>query len=147
MIVINYPEHDFRIRQEDGGEFIFDEFRKRWVRLSPEEWVRQNFLHYITTIKKYPSSLIAVEREIMLGELKKRFDILVYNEQHQPWMMIECKAMDVALSEDVLNQVLRYSISVPANYLIITNGTYTIGWEKKNGALSILNDLPEWSTK
>lgn len=144
MIRIDYPPHDFRIRKEPETEFIFDEFRKRWVRLTPEEWVRQNFLQYLSQVKKYPLSLIAVEKEIMLGELKKRFDILVYDQRHQPWMMIECKAMEVELSEEVLQQVLRYSITIPAPYLIITNGSYCAGWQKVNGQLAEQSALPDW---
>lgn len=144
MIRIDYPTPEFRIKKEKEVEFIFDEFRKRWVRLTPEEWVRQNFLNYLVQVKKYPASLIAVEKEIVLGELKKRFDILVYNQQHEPWMMVECKAMDVVLSEDVLQQVLRYSITIPATYLIITNGSFCAGWKKINGKLVEQNILPVW---
>ncbi len=147
MIQIDYPGQDFRTRKEAESDFIFDELRKRWVKLTPEEWVRQNFLRYLIQVKNYPQSLIAVEREIALGELKKRFDILVFDHGHKPWMMIECKAMSVALSEDVLAQVLRYSISVPAPYLVITNGAYTTGWQKVERALKLLDELPDWETR
>ncbi len=102
MIKIEYPEYIYKIREEAGKELIFDVLRKSWVRLTPEEWVRQNFLQYLVLVKKYPSSLIAVEKELMLGELKKRFDILVYDFNHRPWMMVECKAMEIALDEKVL---------------------------------------------
>ena len=89
MIKIQYPKFDFRIKKEDGKEWIFDEFRKQWVRLTPEEWVRQNILQYLVQVKKYPASLIAIEKEITLGELRKRFDILIYRDA-KPWMIIEC---------------------------------------------------------
>ena len=145
MIQIDYPGQDFRTRKEAETDFIFDELRKRWVKLTPEEWVRQNFLRYLIQIKNYPPSLIAIEKEIVLGELKKRFDILVYDLGHKPWMMVECKAMSVALSEDVLAQVLRYSISVPAPYLVITNGAYTTGWQKVE--LRLLSELPDWEKR
>ena len=147
MIQIDYPGQDFRTRKEAETDFIFDELRKRWVKLTPEEWVRQNFLRYLIQVKNYPQSLIAVEREIVLGELKKRFDILVFDLDHKPWMMVECKAMSVALSEDVLAQVLRYSISVPAQYLVITNGAYTTGWQKVERELKLLTELPDWQTR
>ena len=78
MLVINYPEPNFRIKTEDGKEYIFDSFRKKWLLLTPEEWVRQNFVQYLTQVMHYPASLVALEKEIWLGELKKRFDILVY---------------------------------------------------------------------
>lgn len=142
MIKIIYPEQKFKIREEDGKEVIFDDMRKMWVRLTPEEWVRQNFLRYLIIIKGYPSSLIAVEKEIYLGELKKRFDILVYNAAHQPLMMIECKAMEVALDENVFHQVLRYNISVPVRFLVITNGKYMIVFERTSTGLETLDELP-----
>ena len=72
MIIINYPEQDFRIKKEEGKESIFDKLRKKWIILTPEEWVRQNFIKYLVGIKKYPSSLIATEKELKLGELKKK---------------------------------------------------------------------------
>ena len=129
MVVINYPEPDFRIKKENGKEFIFDALRKKWIMLTPEEWVRQNFVQYLLQEKKYPASLIAMEKEIRLGELKKRFDILVYDNNHQPWMMIECKAATIKLDDAVLQQILRYNITIPVPYIIITNGNLTYGWQ------------------
>ena len=119
--------------------------RKRWVPLTSEEWVRQNFIQYLLQEKKYPSSLIAVEKEIKLGELRKRFDILVYDKEHRPWMMIECKGREIILNESVLEQVLRYNISVPVNYLIITNGNHSIGWVRENNSFNLIEDLPSFS--
>ena len=118
MIKIEYPPYQPKIKEDAGKEFIFDEFRKRWVLLTPEEWVRQNFLQYLTQIKKYPASLIAIEKEIKLGELKKRFDIVVYDAQTKPWMIVECKEMNVALDKAVLDQVLRYNIALNVPYLV-----------------------------
>ena len=144
MIKIEYPIHDFKMRNQNGKEFIFDELRKLWVRLTPEEWVRQNFLQYIIKVKKYPSSLIAIEKEILLGELKKRFDILVYDDHHKPWMMIECKAMQIHLDENVLYQVLRYNISVPVPFIVITNGKFMAGFDRRVKDIQILNELPDF---
>lgn len=144
MIRIDYPQHDFRTKTERDHDWIFDEWRKRWVRLSPEEWVRQNFLQYLVKVANYPASLIAVEKEIKLGEMRKRFDILVYNDRHLPWMLIECKAMEVNLSEDVLSQALRYSITVPASFILITNGHFCAGWEKTEDRLQPLQNMPPW---
>lgn len=142
MISITYPAYRFRIKAENGREFIFDEWRKLWVRLTPEEWVRQNFLQYLVGVKAYPASLIAVEKKIQYGELSKRFDILVYDASHVPWMMIECKAMEVTLNEKVLHQVLRYNMSVPVTYLVITNGVFVAAFERNASGLHPLNDLP-----
>ncbi len=146
MIKIDYPGLPFRIRREDNKEVIFDEIRKLWIALTPEEWVRQNFIQYLTTVRKYPAALIALEKKIMMGEMVKRFDILIYNNGHRPWMMVECKSMDVALTPDVLNQVLRYNIAVPVNYLVITNGTGCMGFSKENKQLVPLEKLPEWES-
>src|SRR5688572_10180377 len=110
MIKIDYPAHEFRMKLENNREMIFDELRKTWLRLTPEEWVRQNFICYLIYSRNYPSSLVALEKKFMVGEMTKRFDILIYNKDHRPWMMVECKSKDVSLNEDVLNQVLRYNI-------------------------------------
>lgn len=143
MIAIHYPEFDFKIKNEGSGKLIFDRLRKKWIVLTPEEWVRQNFVEYLLTVKKFPAALIAIEKEIQLGELKKRFDLLVYDPDHKPWMLIECKAMDVKLDDAVLEQVIRYHGAVPVAYLIITNGTYCFGYFKKGGTLIPVSEIPD----
>jgi hypothetical protein len=142
-MVITYPAPNFKIKQEEEKEFIFDEFRKIWVRLTPEEWVRQNFLQYLVQEKKYPASLIAVETEIRLNDLRKRCDIIVYKESI-PWMIVECKEMNVGLDESVLQQVLRYNISIPSVYLVITNGNTTNAWLLSEGKAEQIPELPYW---
>ena len=142
MIKIEYPPYQPKIKEENGKEFIFDEFRKRWILLTPEEWVRQNFLQYLTQVKKYPASLIAIEKEIKLGELKKRFDIVVYDGETKPWMVIECKEMNVPLDKTVLDQVLRYNISMNVPYLVITNGNYCMAFLVKDNELAAVDALP-----
>ena len=144
MIQVNYPEPVFRFKEENGKEMIFDFIRKQWLLLNEEEWVRQNFIQFLVQELKYPLQLIAVEKEIQLGELKKRFDILVYDREHRPWMLIECKAGEITLDEKVLHQVLRYNISMPADFLIITNGHFTYAWEKRNGELKEIQQMPLW---
>lgn len=145
MIQLQYPEPDFRIKEEGGKHYIFDNIRKSWVMLTEEEWVRQNILAYLIRVLHYPSTLIAIEKEIQLNDLKKRFDILVYNKKHQPWMMIECKEPKVPLSEEVLQQVLRYNMSMPVEYIVITNGDGMMGWRKKERELKEVSKLPELS--
>jgi hypothetical protein len=142
MIKIEYPAYQPKIKKEDDKEFIFDEIRKRWVMLTPEEWVRQNFLQYLIQIKKYPASLIAVEKEIKLGELKKRFDIVVYDSNTKPWMIIECKEMNVKLDKAVLDQVLRYNITLHVPYLVVTNGSYCMALHVKDNAMTEIDSLP-----
>jgi hypothetical protein len=146
MIAINFGEPHFKRKVEGGKEYIFDAIRKTWLLLTEEEWVRQNFVAYLINELHYPASLIALEKMLLLNDLKKRFDVLVYNAQHQPWMMVECKAPSVPLSENVLQQVLRYTISIPVTYIIITNGDKTVGWKKVENELVLLNELPKWDT-
>lgn len=142
MIKIGYPPYQPKIKEEGGKEFIFDAFRKRWVVLTPEEWVRQNFLQYLTQVKKYPASLIAIEKEIKLGELKKRFDIVVYDGDTKPWMIVECKEMNVALDKTVLDQALRYNIALQVPYLVITNGSYCMALQLKDNTMKEIDMLP-----
>ena len=144
MISIDYPAYPFRTKEEEGKKYIFDELRKAWLKLTDEEWVRQNFIQYLLQVKKYPAALIAVEKEIKLGELKKRFDILVYDSDHRPWLMVECKGMNIPLKDDVLQQVLRYNIAVPVQHLIITNGYFCAGFTRQEGKLQPLNTLPDF---
>ena len=143
MIKIEYPPYQPKIKEENGRELIFDEFRKRWIVLTPEEWVRQNFLQYLTQTKKYPASLIAVEKEIKLGELKKRFDIVVYDKNSKPWMIVECEELNVSLDKSVLDQILRYNISLDVPYLVITNGSYCMALQLNENLMQAIGVLPD----
>jgi hypothetical protein len=143
MIKIEYPEPRFRTKLEDGKQWIFDEFRKRWIQISPEEWVRQNFLQWLVQMKGIPASLIAVEKEIKVGELRKRCDIVVYKSSI-PWIIVECKEMDVKLDDAVIKQILNYNISLRVQYLIITNGSDTFAFELKNGDIQMLKEIPNF---
>jgi hypothetical protein len=144
MVKIQYPAHHFKLKKENDREMIFDELRKTWLKLTPEEWVRQNFIRYLADSMKYPSSLIALEKKVMVGEMTKRFDILVYNKRHEPWMMIECKSPDISLKENVLAQVLRYNIALPVIYLVITNGLQCMVFEKRSAQLIEKDELPQF---
>ena len=144
MIKIEYPPYQPKIKKENGREFIFDEARKRWVVLTPEEWVRQNFLQYLIQVKKYPAPLIAVEKEIRLGELKKRFDVVVYDKNWNPWMIVECKEMDVPLDKAVLDQALRYNMTMQVQYIVITNGNYCMAIKTEGAQMTEVNELPEF---
>ena len=142
MIALKFSEPAFRIRKENEKVSIFDAIRRIWLPLTEEEWVRQNFVQYLVDVMNYPSAFIAIEKEIKLNDLKKRFDLLIYDRYHKPWMLVECKSPSTHLTESVLQQVLRYNMSVPVSFLIITNGSYTYGWEKAGGGLRELNALP-----
>lgn len=145
MIDVHYPKPEFRIKTENGDQYIFDQIRKGWLLLTEEEWVRQNFIGYLTKQLQYPSTMIALEKEIKLHDLKKRFDILIYDAKHKPWMLVECKASHIELTENVLQQILRYNISVPVQFILITNGKSTMGWQKIGPELKLLDKLPDWN--
>jgi hypothetical protein len=144
MIKLEYPAYQPKIKQHDEKEFIFDDVRKAWVLLTPEEWVRQNLLQYLMQVKKYPASLIAVERAIKLGELTKRFDIVVYGRNSKPWMIIECKEMNVPLDKAVLEQALRYNITLQVPYLVISNGSYCMAALLHENTMRALDALPDF---
>ena len=144
MINIEYPAPNFKIKQEEGKEFIFDALRKKWIVLTPEEWVRQNFIQYLIQVKNYPTSLMALEKELKIGSVKRRFDLLVFNRDQQPWLMVECKAMGTKLTEDVLQQLLHYNMAIPVSYLIITNGNDCMGWHRSEVGVSNLDKIPDY---
>ncbi|TDH27903.1 type I restriction enzyme HsdR N-terminal domain-containing protein [Segetibacter sp. 3557_3] len=138
MIDIAYPPHPYKIKEEGGREIIFDEIRKQWLVLTPEEWVRQNFIQYLVQAMQYPATLMAVEKEIQVGGMRRRCDIVVYRDA-MPWMIVECKEMKVPLTTTVLRQVLNYNVRLQVAYLVITNGTTTY-------AASISGERAEWIT-
>ena len=144
MIKIDYPAYQPQIKKENNNEFIFDKLRKQWIVLTPEEWVRQNFLNYIIVVKKYPSSLIAVEKEIKINGLKKRFDIVVYDTNSNPWMLIECKEMEVALTEKVLTQTLGYHSFLQSKFIVLTNGINCLAFENNNNQFNAIPELPNF---
>jgi len=141
MLKVVYPSYNFRIKKTAGKEFIFDEVRRRWVTLTPEEWVRQNFLQYMLRVKNYPGALLSVEKLVNVGELRKRCDIVVYKDS-RPWMIVECKEMNVDLKLPVLEQILRYNIGHEVQYLVITNGNNSIAFRLTGDAFIEIDELP-----
>mgnify|MGYP003594372428 CR=1 FL=1 len=144
MVKIIYPDKKPSIKMESEVETVFCIIRKRWVQLTPEEWVRQNFLLYLTESLGYPAALIAVEKQLTLGELTKRFDAVVYDKQSNPFMIIECKEMNVPLSEKVLQQVLRYNMQLQATYLVVTNGSYCEVYKRSGNELEHIGFFPDY---
>ena len=141
MIKLKFPKDQVVTRQREGLNEVFDVIRKKWLRLSPEEWVRQNMIQLLLS-KKYPDSLLSIEKGIKQGELNRRCDIVVYTRDTLPFMIIECKEMNVSLNEKTMEQILRYHISLPVKYLIITNGSYCFGFEKKEDDFVEINEFP-----
>ena len=145
MIVVEYPAPAFKIKEEQWGTYIRDSIRRKWILLTPEEWVRQNFIAYMIQEKNYPAEVIAVEKTIRIGEMKKRFDIVVFKNM-QPWIIVECKEPDVPLTTEVFEQLSHYNMRLSGSYLIITNGNYTKGWQVNTGIFQEINHLPDWQT-
>lgn len=143
MLQISFPEHQFRIKKNDKDKhLIFDEIRRLWVTLTPEEWVRQNFLQYLVKEKKYPAATISVEKKIKVGDLEKRYDIVVYKNL-KPWMIVECKESRTPLDISVIEQVLRYNMALSLHYFVLTNGNQTIGFDVSDSLFKELNKLPD----
>jgi len=144
MIRIRFDTPDFKYRQLESGEEIFDPFRKKWVKLTPEEWVRQNLLRYLRERMLYPASMIAVERLVTVDELKKRFDAVIFDGTGNPWMLVECKADTENLNNKVLQQILAYQSKLGAKFLLISNGIKVFCWEIANHQIKEINHLPDY---
>ncbi|NTW23282.1 MAG: type I restriction enzyme HsdR N-terminal domain-containing protein [Lentimicrobium sp.] len=122
MQALNLPEYNLRTRQQGGQLQIFDPIRKKFVALTPEEWVRQNLIQYLSINKNIPLHMMACERGLVVNRMTKRFDLLVYNTSGKPVMIVECKAPSVVLSDDVYFQIARYNLALKVNYLLVSNG-------------------------
>lgn len=145
MIKLNLPTYNFRTKSEDGKEFIFDDIRKKFVVLTPEEWVRQNIVEYLQE-KKYPKSLMAVEKQIMINEQPLRFDLLIYSRNGQPHLIAEFKAPSVKLNQKAFDQVVRYNMALKVPYIMVSNGLEhffcTIDYVKNT--YSFLKEIPDF---
>ncbi len=125
---LNFPSYSLKISITDGAQSskIFDIIRRKYVWLTPEEWVRQHLLHYFVTEKNVPKSLIAVEKSIRVNLLDRRTDVLVYNKQMKKVLLAECKAPKVKITQKVFDQAARYNLSLDVNYFVLTNGLQTV---------------------
>lgn len=120
--ILNFPEkYDFEIKEKNSFWYIFDEVRKKWLILTPEEWVRQHTVRFIKSEKKIPDSAFVIEKKIELNRQIKRLDILLYNKS-DPWVLVECKAPEIQISRKTFEQAARYNINVKATYILLTNG-------------------------
>lgn len=122
MKELNLPKYLFNIKEEDGKKYIFDQVRKKYILLTPEEWVRQNFIEYLVQELGYPRGLIAVEMSIKLNKNNFRCDIVLHNTEAKPTIIVECKATTVNINQNVFDQIARYNMPIKVDYLIVTNG-------------------------
>jgi type I site-specific restriction endonuclease len=145
MKVLNFPTYDLTVRDEGDRSLIFDPLRKRYVTLTPEEWVRQHVIRYLMDGKGFPAGLLSVEGTITLFRMTKRYDIAAFDRQGHPLLVVECKSYDVALNEAVVDQVIRYNITLKAPYLLITNGIIHIALEKDAQGYRQIREVPEFT--
>ncbi len=122
MQELQLPKYSFRIKKIDNGYQIFDDFRKKNIKLTPEEWVRQNFLRFLVEEKDFPKELIAVETELKVNDMKKRCDAIVYNKEGKPLIIIEFKAPNVPINQHVFDQTAVYNTQLNVDYFIMSNG-------------------------
>lgn len=144
---INFPKYEFKVRHMGEQPQIFDAIRKRFVALTPEEWVRQHWLRYLVEEKKYPRSLVAVEMSLKLNKLSKRCDIVVFGRNGLPQLIVECKAAEVKLSQKVFDQIARYNLALKVSYLVVSNGWkhYCCAIDAGKGSYHFMEALPDWS--
>jgi len=144
MQKLSLPEYQFRFRSENEKDFIFDRWRKKYVSLTPEEWVRQNFIMFLVEEKTFPASRIAVEKGLKVGKRLKRTDVVIYDITGKPQLIVECKAPEVKLSPDTFDQIIRYNISLQVHYLVVTNGLshYCCKLDYENNSYEFLKEIP-----
>jgi len=137
---------DLILKKEKGKHFIFDPIRRKDYVLLPEEYIRQLILLYFINTKEYPKSFISVERTVIVNTRKKRFDILIYNKNHKPWLMVECKAANVPITQAAFDQIARYNITLNVPYLLVTNGlkSYCCAINHEDETYTFLATLPDY---
>lgn len=146
MIKLNFPDYQFRLSTKDDKSMIFDGVRKKFVRLTDEEWVRQHCISYLINEKKCPASLLAIEKELSVNTMRKRTDIVVYYKEGKPLLIVECKAPSVKISEEVFEQAARYNLTLKVNYLMVTNGLqhYCCSIDHQQQSFTFLKEIPSY---
>jgi len=147
MQQLNFPAYDFRFKNSENKILIFDEIRKKFVVLQPEEWVRQNVVKFLINQKKYPKSLINVEKQLQINTMKKRYDIVVFDSQGGIIVLVECKAPNVRITQKAFDQMARYNMQLRAKYLMVTNGLdhYYCKMDYVEEKYRFLEHIPEFS--
>lgn len=147
MQQLNFPHYQFKLKEDDKRTQIFDTVRKKYVALTPEEWVRQHIIMFLITEKKFPASLIAVEVSLNRGNKKQRGDIVIYTNDGKPRMIIECKAPEVKITQDTFYQIARYNAPLKMNYLVVTNGLmhFCCKMDYEKGEHTFLKEIPVYN--
>lgn len=146
MQQLNLPSYPFKLKSNEKHTLIFDELRKKYVVLTPEEWVRQHFVQFLVQEKKYPVSLIGIEKQLTINNLKKRSDILIFSSEGTPHIVVECKAPHIQISQDTFDQIARYNLQLNATFLIVTNGLqhYFCQLDSEQESYIFLRDIPDF---
>ena len=144
---LNLPSYSFRIREQTGKKQIFDGFRRKWIILTPEEWVRQNFARYLTEVKHFPSSLVALERSLRINQHDFRTDVVLFSKSGNPLVVVECKAPEVKITQQVFDQIARYNLELRVSYLIVTNGLahYCCRFDQDQQTYTFLQEIPDYT--
>jgi hypothetical protein len=142
---LNFPAYKFKLKSQENRNYVFDIIRKKYVMLTPEEWVRQHLLHYLIEEAGYPASLIAVERGLQMNGLQKRFDILVFDKQAKPLLLVECKAPDLLLTKDTFLQAAVYNSQFNCPHILITNGIAHYYCNYVSGKPEISTQIPTFA--
>ncbi|EGV42744.1 type I restriction enzyme HsdR N-terminal domain-containing protein [Bizionia argentinensis JUB59] len=147
MQALNFPKFSFRFKNSENKVSIFDPIRKKFVILQPEEWVRQHCLQVLMTDKKYPKSLINVEKELRVNDLKKRYDIVVFNPDGSIHIIVECKAPSIPVNQKTFDQIAQYNLTLKATYLMVTNGLdhYYCQMDFEAERYNFLKDIPDYN--
>ena len=147
MQKLNFPQYSFRFKNNQNKIAVFDDLRKKFVILTPEEWVRQHCVKFLQNEKNYPLSLINVEKQLKIASLTKRYDIVVFEPDGNIQMIVECKAPQIKISQDTFDQIARYNLTLKANFLMVTNGIdhYYCKMDYENETYIFLKDIPEYS--
>ncbi|MGB3606730.1 type I restriction enzyme HsdR N-terminal domain-containing protein [Psychroserpens sp.] len=146
MQELNFPKFIFRFKSNENKVSIFDGIRKKFIVLQPEEWVRQHCVHYLIHQKKYPKSLINVEKELKVNGLSKRYDIVVFDTDGSIHLIVECKSFNIKIDQTTFDQIARYNLTLNASYLMVTNGLnhYYCVMDFKQERYQFLEDIPDY---
>ena len=149
MQKLNLPDFNFRIKTEHGKQYIFDPIRKRFVLLTPEEWLRQHFMQYLRSEKNYPESLMAVEKMIIVNGKQRRFDLLVYTRNGQPLLIAEFKAPNIKITQQTFDQVVRYNMVLRVEKVVVSNGMqhFACQIDYQNNSYYYLKEVPEFGER
>ena len=144
MLDLNLPKYDFKVKSEGGKKQIFDSVRKQFVALTPEEWVRQHFIQFLHQEKGFPLSLMGVEFPLQYNSMNKRADIICFQKEGKPMMLVECKSANVSISQKVFDQIARYNFDLRVQYLVVTNGLQHFCCEMnyKENSYRFLQEIP-----